>query len=414
MATSFLVPKNQAESTLDGGIADDALSLDVASGGGAKFPSTYPFHITIDDEILVCTNRATDTLTVTRAAEGTAAAAHLDTAVVSLNITAQIISDLNAAVNTLEGYCPSAAVLDADFNANTILYATDNDTPLALAVGEQTLVGRKTGGAIAALAGADVLLAMGISATIAELNLLDLAGLTAGEVLRATGAAAAGWGSDGVVLTAPTLNGTTTLGSTPIFDVGSESAEIDTTGLGKGLIIQSTQDGSTGSRLYLKHVTSSPVDNDKIGQIMFWGKNDAAQVVSFAELWGVAFDVTDGAEEGGFNFYGYDNGAQNQLAILSGAGVLDVDASSGLGAATVGEFDDLDDALILKQGISEKQLEVLEKIGVMKRKDTGSGWMLSIQAMCYLLAGGIYQNRARIDSLNSRLGKLELALPIGG
>ncbi len=64
----------------------------------------------------------------------------------------------------------SAAVLKTLFDAYTILMATTDNTPVALTVTEQTLVGRKTGGAIAALGGADVLLAMGIAASIAELN----------------------------------------------------------------------------------------------------------------------------------------------------------------------------------------------------------------------------------------------------
>ena len=70
MSTTFLVPKNDASSTLASGISDSATSLAVASGGGAKFPSTYPFNIRIEEEILQCTNRSTDTLTVTRAQEG--------------------------------------------------------------------------------------------------------------------------------------------------------------------------------------------------------------------------------------------------------------------------------------------------------------------------------------------------------
>ena len=37
------------------------------------------------------------------------------------------------------------------FNANTVIYATSDDTPAALTVGEQTVVGRATGGAISAI-----------------------------------------------------------------------------------------------------------------------------------------------------------------------------------------------------------------------------------------------------------------------
>ena len=99
--TIFLTPKNNSYSTLAAGIDNAVTSFDVAAGEGARFPSTYPFHITIDSEILSCTDRSTDTFTVaTRGTiEGTSAAAHLADAIVRLNITAQAISDLNTAVN---------------------------------------------------------------------------------------------------------------------------------------------------------------------------------------------------------------------------------------------------------------------------------------------------------------------------
>jgi hypothetical protein len=45
----------------------------------------------------------------------------------------------------------AGAVMESDYNAQTILAATSDDTPAALTVGEQTVVGRITGGNIAAL-----------------------------------------------------------------------------------------------------------------------------------------------------------------------------------------------------------------------------------------------------------------------
>ena len=102
MATTFLVPKNNAVSTLDGGINDSVTLLDVAPGEGVLFPSSFPFNITIEDEILKCTNRVTDTLTVVRGEEGTTPASHADGKAVELRITAKAISDLNTAVNAIE------------------------------------------------------------------------------------------------------------------------------------------------------------------------------------------------------------------------------------------------------------------------------------------------------------------------
>lgn len=92
--TAFLQVKNRAISTLAGDIADDAVALTVAAGEGGKFPATFPFHITIEDEILKCTNRVGDVLTITRAQEGTAAAAHTAGEAVELRITAEIIEEL--------------------------------------------------------------------------------------------------------------------------------------------------------------------------------------------------------------------------------------------------------------------------------------------------------------------------------
>lgn len=68
--------KNLAESKLDTGIDDTVTSLAVTATEGSKFPSTGNFRITLEDEIMLCTSRSTDTLTVTRGQEGSANVAH--------------------------------------------------------------------------------------------------------------------------------------------------------------------------------------------------------------------------------------------------------------------------------------------------------------------------------------------------
>jgi len=92
---AFLNVKNNASSKLAAAIDDDDLSLTVATGEGTRFPASN-FHITIDDEILLCSSRTNDALTVTRAQESTGAAAHTRGANVRLNITAAIIEELQA------------------------------------------------------------------------------------------------------------------------------------------------------------------------------------------------------------------------------------------------------------------------------------------------------------------------------
>ncbi|MBA7709518.1 hypothetical protein ES703_118437 [subsurface metagenome] len=98
---SFLQVKNRAVSALAAGISNSDLSLTVTTGEGSKFPAPgNGFHITIEDEILKCTARSGDVLTVTRAREGTAAAAHVAYKTVALNVTAEVISEIQTEVNT--------------------------------------------------------------------------------------------------------------------------------------------------------------------------------------------------------------------------------------------------------------------------------------------------------------------------
>jgi len=99
--TTFLNVKNNAISALASAITSGATSLTVISGDGSKFPSSN-FNITIDDEILNCSSRSGDVLTVSRAQEDTTASAHAVGAIVSLNLTAKQITDLQTALNALE------------------------------------------------------------------------------------------------------------------------------------------------------------------------------------------------------------------------------------------------------------------------------------------------------------------------
>ena len=129
---SFLNVKNRAESTLDGGINDAVTELAVAAGEGALFPASN-FHITIDDEILLCSSRSTDTLTVVREQEGTTGVAHDDGAAVELRITAGIIDELQTAIDGKQD------TMGADDN-----YVTDTEKAALHASGSDTSLGAQT------------------------------------------------------------------------------------------------------------------------------------------------------------------------------------------------------------------------------------------------------------------------------
>ncbi len=260
MSTTFLQVKNRAYSTLASAIADDALSLDVASGDGAKFPSSYPFHITIDSEIMSCTNRSTDTLTVTRAQQSTTAATHSAGARVSLNVTAKSISDLNTAVNTLEVDVPTyvakgdvryasaagtGAILTVGADNRIMAVATDVPawkTPAAImadlsgqAAAEFLFNTQKVGGIVdpttnqqaATKKYADDAIVADIATHASDID-AHVSGATAGQLLVATGAATAAIQSTGVVLSAPDISGVVTAASPltlPTFTAGGAITE---------------------------------------------------------------------------------------------------------------------------------------------------------------------------------------------
>ena len=96
--------KNNAHSTLASSITDSATSITLASGhGNARFPVTASpnyFYATLIDgsnnlEVVKCTARSSDVLTVVRAQEGTSARAYSTGDRIELRITAQGLEDLN-------------------------------------------------------------------------------------------------------------------------------------------------------------------------------------------------------------------------------------------------------------------------------------------------------------------------------
>lgn len=91
MAEAYL---NDVYSYLASGISSGATSLDVVAGTGVLFVASGSLRLRIDNEILICTARSTDTLTVTRGAEGTSAAAHSAGATVEHILTAASLQAL--------------------------------------------------------------------------------------------------------------------------------------------------------------------------------------------------------------------------------------------------------------------------------------------------------------------------------
>lgn len=227
MATSFLIVKNNAISTLASGITDVATSLTVASGEGALFPSSFPFHITIEDEILSCTNRSTDVLTVVREQQGTSGVAHGANVAVGLNVTAKSVTDLNTAVNSAEDKIGTGASTPT---ANKVLRATGTGTSAWAQVDLSTdVTGTLPASNISSGSDDDFLRIDGTS----------VEGRSAAEVLSDIGAGAAA-GSGSIVTVGALNSGSITSGFTSI-DVGSGA--ITTTGTVSTGTVSVAEDG---------------------------------------------------------------------------------------------------------------------------------------------------------------------------
>ena len=101
-------------STVATGIDSDDTSLVVATGHGSRFPSTGTFRVKLTDqsdntvyELVRCTARSSDTLTIVRATEGTTGTAFVTGDYVDLVMS---VAGLDNYLAPLEGMPPTGAI----------------------------------------------------------------------------------------------------------------------------------------------------------------------------------------------------------------------------------------------------------------------------------------------------------------
>lgn len=101
---------NYAVDSLAAGCGSGDASITVTNG--AALAATGNFRLLVDNELMLCTARSTNTLTVTRGIEGTTAASHLMGAqvipLVTAGAIAQLKADILAAVGGVGGTPPTA------------------------------------------------------------------------------------------------------------------------------------------------------------------------------------------------------------------------------------------------------------------------------------------------------------------
>ncbi len=231
MATTFFIKTNFGRGTLNSGITDVATSMTLDAGhtlppSGGDFrvalydSDTYPYPgDDINMEIVTANWSSGNTYTITRAQEGTSGVAHSAADRVANMITGGSLEELETAINarterasaeivtgawTFDGlfkwgdttkdhdYIIGVSELDAD-RTITLPLLTGNDVftfnDFAATLTNKTI---NTASNTITVNLADV---SDVTASVAEVNLLNLSGLSVGEVLRATGASSAAWQS---------------------------------------------------------------------------------------------------------------------------------------------------------------------------------------------------------------------------
>ena len=117
-----------------------------------------------------------------------------------------------------------------------------------------------------------------------------------------------------------------TVGTTPIISVDENKdvaipdggLTITTSDNTDQLSLVSTDaDANVGPNIRMYRNSSSPADNDYIGEIQFEGRNDNSQDVIYAGLASRIVDASDGTEDGRFELYTILAGAQNSRVLAN-------------------------------------------------------------------------------------------------
>ena len=137
---SFVVDNNVESLVADDPLTSGAVTLNVNTGHGARFPSTFPYRLTIWDdstypdptddsnmEVVNCTGRSTDALTIARGEEGTSGVEHALGSRVALLFTAGLFNDATYGVTTKLDTIETNADVTGDNPPQTHAMSTHTD-----------------------------------------------------------------------------------------------------------------------------------------------------------------------------------------------------------------------------------------------------------------------------------------------
>lgn len=205
-------------------------------------------------------------------------------------------------------------------------------------------------------------------------------------------------------LPAFTLGGTITSGGYG-FELGSGSLTMTTSDSYGGIQVECTSGATGGAAFLVRHKSPTPANGDAVGIFRFNGRDHLLADTAYGQFRCVASDITNTTEDGQFQWYLMRNGTLTLAMTLDENGVLAVDDSYDT-------FDEFDDAELLREGISRGDKELLVYAGVLNRvpvsaNSTDVKYTINLQRLLKLVAGGVYQNRDKIDALEARVAALE-------
>ena len=221
------------------------------------------------------------------------------------------------------------------------------------------------------------------------------------------------------------------MGENTLENVGASGNDWDATsirvdGTSASIVQQTTTGVSAVEDVLILRVKTNGTMADGFGPSLLFQECDAS---GNDTLGGLEFERAGGDTTGLFVVQVNNSGAFNEGLRLTNVGVLSVDLGGSGSAAQVDVFDDYDDPVELQRythmqsdrftNSEERQISLdrMVDMGVVSEvPGASSGYHMNLQPMMNLLAGGIYQNRERMDAqhqtIDARLKRIEQALGV--
>ncbi len=172
------------------------------------------------------------------------------------------------------------------------------------------------------------------------------------------------------------------------------------------LEVDRIDNSQNGPEVILRHISSSPANNDYVGQITFSGRDDANNNTTVARIDGVMSNVVNGSESGEIVFNTRHNGTFSEKARFNSTGNLAFASGNGIDfSATEGS------------GASSSLLDDYEEgthTTVFSTNGTGTITVSSgNDQLSYIKIGNLVNviGRPTVDSVSSPTGYIRMTLP---